>query len=134
MGAKKTINVATTLESDALGTGADVTVSQFRIYSAATAGTQKTNNCNLTNARTLSAGGKLSIADAAIYVTLGTAASNPTGAPTDTQLIAMLEGVFADGDYIEWIDNSGNLLSAAGSNRLARTAVVDWDTAVAWTS
>jgi hypothetical protein len=127
MGARKNINVTgANKDTDALTAGADVTVTGFKIMSASTGGTAKTNYTTLATSRTISAGGKLNVADAGIYVTLGTTGAAVAGQIGDAILQAMLDAQFAAGDYIAWFSDS----STEVISRLARTAVDAWDSAI----
>lgn len=129
MGARKNVNVTgANKDTVALTAGADVTITGFKIMSASTAGTAKTNYTALTASRTLSAGGKLNVADAGIYVFLGTTGSAVDGQLADATLQAMLDDAgsgFVAGDYIAWCTSDKNETA-----RLARTAVDAWDSAI----
>jgi hypothetical protein len=128
MGARKNINVTgASKDTDALSAGVDVTITGFKIMSLSTGGTAKTNYTALTASRTLSAGGKLNIADAGIYVFLGVTGSAVAGQLADATLIAALDAQFAAGDYIAWFTDA-----STETSRLARTAVDAWDNAIAF--
>lgn len=128
MGARKNIDVTgANKDTDALTAGADVTITGFKIMSAITGGTAKTNYTPLTAQRTLSAGGKLNIADAGIYTYLGVTGSAVDANISDTTLISMLDAAFAAGDYIAWC-----ISDKSETARLARTSVDAWASAVAF--
>lgn len=122
MGARKNINVTGASKLTATASG-NCTITHFAIFSASTSGTQKTNWTALDTPRTLTAGGQLSIADAAIYVTTG--ATGNTAGIRDSVRQSMLDGAFANGDYIAWSENG-----SSESANLARTAVDAWDAAI----
>jgi hypothetical protein len=127
MGARKYLNVATPpYQTGVVTTGADITVGGFKIWSAANGGTAKTNILPLDTNRTLSAGGRLEMADNAIYMFRGVAGT--AGQVPDAILQAELDYTYADTDYIEWFaaDMTTSLTSRFTGGR---TAVGDWDAA-----
>lgn len=126
MGARKNVNVTgANKDTDALTAGVDVTITGFKIMSAASGGTAKTNYTALAASRTISAGGKLNVSDAGIYVFLGTTGAAVAGQIADGVLQAMLDAQFAAGDYIAWYTDA-----STETARLARTAVDAWDSAI----
>jgi hypothetical protein len=141
MGAKKTLDVVTGPYQTAAAT-ADLTIANnkqvtaFRVV-ASVNGAAKTKWVRLDTAREVSTGGRLDMADQAIYFTMGTQGSSDTFTNAIQQ--AGLDAMLVNTDAIEWgTGTAGNetSLRAAG---LADTLVNDaasvttgWDAAVAW--
>jgi hypothetical protein len=131
-----TFQIATTQGGGAAtisgGTGTTtikVVVNGFAIFSASTAGTQKTNVLQLTSPDLLALGDMLNVAHQAIWLALGVTGTG--NAFTDARLAAMLDTELASGDYIAWFSNYGTA-TPSELGVLARTTVTAWEAAAAF--
>ena len=102
--------------------GADVTISHFRIVSDT--GTAKTQWLALGTARTLPAGGKLSIGTADLMLTKTGSMLGASAAAYNSNE-AFLDGEFENGDKIEWGTAAGTK-----TTRLPETSLT-WSAATA---
>lgn len=143
MGAKKTLDVTTApyqtaAATDNLTIANSKQVTAFRIVSDVSSTVVKTKWVRLDTAREVSTGGKLDMADQAIYFTIGTQGS--ADAFVNTVLCDGLNAMLANTDAIEWGTGTAGSETSLRAAGLVNTLVNDaaslttgWDAAIAWT-